>query len=561
MDKRPGLVYILGLLHQYRGFISWLLMVQMTCAALYALQPFLFQRIVSLAAGSVSQNPLSEGIRLLTGLTLTYVGIYLLQAMGGILACRFSSTLLKNLQTDFFNHLNHLPLQYFQHQPAGEFITRFNSDVSQTQLLVASLLPAGLREIIIIIGVTVILVFVCPAGLTMVCVGIVFLSAVFLATLNRFLEKFAREQRLRWSGINQVLDETVQGIDTLKIFSGEKQKIQHFEDKTAGLRRLSVHAGTMTAIFSPLIDLISKLGGLLLILAACFMIFKGSLTLEQFLLFFFYAGLLAASVSALVSTFSNIEPQLVSAANLAAFFNQTLEKEKEPDRSASINAPMDIHITDMCFSYPGGRSLFRQASISIPAKTITVVQGPSGSGKSTLINLLLKFYLPSGGSIRIGNKMMSRFSREELRKKIAVVTQNHFIFHDTLKANLVIAHPAAGDEEIWHALEKAQLKAFFQSLPEGLHSVLDPRGKGLSGGEKQRISMARLLLKNAPIVILDEPWANLDEKSTALLVDVICKFKSEATILILTNNIPPGLEADRVWFLNPDRGKFEIQSV
>lgn len=536
-------------------------MIQMICAALYALQPFLFQRIVSLAAGARPQNPFSEGIRLLTALTLTYAGIYLLQAMGGILACRFSSTLLKNLQTDFFNHLNHLPLQYFQHQSAGEFMTQFNSDVSQTQLLVASLLPAGLREIIIIIGVTVILVFTCPLGLTMLCAGIVLLSAVFLATLNRFLEKFAREQRLRWSGINQVLDETVQGIDTLKIFSGEKQRIQNFENKTAALRRLSVNAGTMTAIFSPLIDLISKLGGLLLILTACSMIFKGSLTLDQFLLFFFYAGLLGASVSALVGTFSNIEPQLISTANLATFFNQTLEKEKEPGRSASINAPMDIHITDMCFSYPEGRSLFRQASIFIPARAITVIQGPSGSGKSTLINLLLKFYSPSGGSIRIGNKMLSKFSKEELRKKIAVVTQNHFIFNDTLKANLTIAHPAADDEELRNALEKAQLKPFLQSLPEGLHSVLDPRGKGLSGGEKQRISMARLLLKNARIVILDEPWANLDKKSTALIVDVICKFKSDATILILTHNIPPGLEADRVWFLNPDQGVFEIQSV
>ena len=553
--------YLFGLIRQHKRPILLLLAIQAGCAALMSLQPLFFQRIVSLAIKGISSSFLSKGLMSIAALALIYLAVTLLRGFGGAIACRFSSDLLKQIQVAFFEKLNQLPLQYFQRQSAGEFMTKFNTDVSQTQALISHLMPMALRESVIILTVIAILFFACPVGLTAMAMLIVIVTAVLIVKLNRVLEKYALEQRTKWADINRVLDETVQGIDTLKIFAGEKERNQYFQDKTVSFRNLSVRAGVIASIFSPVIDLLSKFGGLILVFAAYCMITREVIMTDQFLLFFFYVGLLEASVSALINTLSNIQPQMVSAGNLSIFFGQFPEKTEASPNPQSIDTSLDIEISNLSFSYPGGRMLFNQASLSIPARSITVIHGPSGSGKSTLINLLLRFYSPDAGKIRLGNWDICRFSRAELRKKISVVTQFHYIFNETLKQNLAIAKPGASDKEIRDALERAQLSDFLRRLPGGINEILDPRGKGISGGEKQRICIARLLLKNSPVIILDEPWSSLDEVPRELLIGFINQWKSSATILILSHGLPPSLDADQVYNLVPEKGVFETRKT
>ncbi len=549
--------YLFGLIRQYRKPILLILAIQAGCAVLMSLQPLFFQRIVSLAIKEASSALLPKGLTPIAALALIYLAVTLLRGIGGAIACRFSSDLLKQIQVAFFEKLNQLPLQYFQNQPAGEFMTKFNTDVSQTQALISHLLPMALRESVIILTVIAILSCACPIGLTALAILIVVVTAFLIVKLNMILERYAQEQRTKWADINRVLDETVQGIDTLKIFAREKERNQYFEDKTASFRHLSVRAGVIASIFSPVIDLLSKFGGLFLVFAAYFMITREGILTDQFLLFFFYVGLLEASISALINNLSNIQPQIVSTGNLSVFFSQFPENAEEPDNSLSIDAPLDIEISDLSFSYPGGRMLFNRANLSIPARSITVIHGPSGSGKSTLINLLLRFYSPDAGEILLGNLDIYRFSRAQIRKKISVVTQFHYIFNETLKQNLAIARPGASDKEIWEALEKAQLGDFLRRLPKGILEILDPRGKGISGGERQRICIARLLLKNSPVIILDEPWSSLDKVPRELLIELINRWKSSATILILSHGLPASLDADQVYNLVPEKGIFE----
>ncbi len=548
----------MGLTCQYKRQILILLVIQMGCAALYSVQPFFFQRIVSLVITEFSATLFLKGLGPIAALALTYVALTLLQGIGGAVACKFASDLLDQLQTAFFEQLNRLPLQEVQHQSAGEFMTKFNTDISQTQALISHLLPRVLRETVTILAVISILFYACPATLTFLAVFIVLMTAIFIVKLNRVLEKYARDQRSKWADINRVLDETVQGIDTLKLFAAENERNRYFSKKTASLRRLSVKSGTIVSIFSPVIDLISKFGGLLLVLAAYLMIVNNQIIIDDFLLFFFYVGLLEASVSALINALSNIQPQRVSVDNLCNFFNRMPEEVKDPDKSKSIDAALPINITGLGFAYPRSRMLYCHADLFIPAKAITVIHGPSGSGKSTLINLLLRFYTPGSGEIRLGKENICNFSPRELRKKISVVTQFHYIFHETLKQNLTIAAPWSSDQQVESILEKARLGELVRRLPGGIHEILDPRGKNISGGERQRICMARLLLKNTPILILDEPWSSLDESSKVLLIDIINQLKATATILILTHELPVALDADQVYQLKPNKGRFEV---
>jgi len=170
--------------------------------------------------------------------------------------------------------------------------------------------------------------------------------------------------------------------------------------------------------------------------------------------------------------------------------------------------------------------------------------------------LLLRLYAPQEGVISIGGIDIRRISRTELRRKIGVVTQNHFIFQETLRGNLLIAQPDASEQQILQALERAQLKDFWARLPQGIDTIMDPRGIGASTGEKQRICIARLLLRESPVMILDEPWSNLDDRARQLLAEVINACKRTATILILTHERHPALAVDRLYHLDGTQGIF-----
>jgi len=168
--------------------------------------------------------------------------------------------------------------------------------------------------------------------------------------------------------------------------------------------------------------------------------------------------------------------------------------------------------------------------------------------------LVLRLYAPQEGVITIGGIDIGRISRTELRRKVGVVTQNHFIFQETLRGNLLVAQPDASDRQILQALERAQLHDFVARLPQGLETFMDPRGAGTSTGERQRICIARLLLRESPIMILDEPWSNLDDRARKLLAEVINACKESATILILTHERHPALAVDQSYHLDGARG-------
>ncbi|MBU4234497.1 MAG: ABC transporter ATP-binding protein/permease [Desulfobacterales bacterium] len=546
--------WIIGIISRYRFSLTLLVMVQLGCGVLIALQPRYYQQLVSLAINGQYANLWSSGQPLLEQLALIFLGIAVLQGISGYAGSVFSFNLLKQLQTDFFDKASHLPLAYFQQQSAGEFFTKFNSDISQAQRFFADFLPGVGRELITAVVVTVILFYFCPASLTLAALGIVGLTAILVTVLNHIMGFYARAQRDTWSDIQRVFDETIQGIDTVKVLAAEGQQAAHFHKHTTWLQKLSIRAGAILSVFSPGIELLTQLGGLGLVALAYYLIARGKMGLEPFLLFFFYATLLQMSVNQLTSLVATVQTEFTGMRHLAGFLAEVPEAEDSHPTVTLPSQSVPIELSNLTFGYPGGRRLYNQANLLIPANSVTVIGGESGSGKSTLINLLLRLYAPAEGVISIGGIDIRRISRTELRRKVGVVTQNHFIFQETLRGNLLIAQPDASDPQIFQALERAQLNNFLARLPEGIETVMDPRGVGASTGERQRICIARLLLRESPIMILDEPWSNLDDRARTLLAEVINACKSTATILILTHERHPALAVDRLYHLDGTQG-------
>jgi ABC-type multidrug transport system fused ATPase/permease subunit len=541
--------------------MAMVLGLQAASAGLGSLQPLLFQRIVSLVVSRSGAFPMAQGLRILAWLTLVYLAVALLQALGGYVASLFASGLLRELQVDFFDRISRLPLQKLHKQSAGELFTRFSADTSQAQRFLASFLPSVVRDVLTAAVVTVILLSACPLILTGTVLLIVAVTGVLTSGLHFVMERFARTQRAQYGAINSLLDETIQGMDTLKTLASEERRGRHFEELAREFRDVSVQAGGIGATLSSGLDLLSKLGGLLLIAIAFRLLAGGNLSTNAYLLFFFYSGMLQMAVSSLVYSLATFQPQLVGLQNIARFFSEPVEDEQPEGRS--VPPPPEsvaIELKGLTFGYPEGRILFTEADLVVPARSITLVHGASGSGKSTLINLLLRFYVPQHGKILLGNIPIDMIARAELRRTVGVVLQDHFIFSESLRDNIRIADPAASDDRIEDALRRAHLESLLERLPGGLDCRLDPRGKGLSGGERQRISIARVLLRDAAIMILDEPWSNLDDEARGTLALVLNECRARKTILIVSHEDIPSLEVDRVFHLVPETGRFVEES-
>jgi ABC-type multidrug transport system fused ATPase/permease subunit len=548
--------WITGIIRRYRRPLTLVVVLQLGCGVLVALQPRYYQQLISLAVDGTPGNLWTRGLPLLGGLALIYLGVAVLQGLSGYAGSVFSYKLLNQLQTDFFDKASHLPLHYFQQQSAGELFTKFNSDIGQAQRFFADFLPGVGRELITAVAVTAILFYFCPAALTLATLGIVAVTAVLVIILNRIMGYYARAQRAGWSEIHRVFDETVQGIDTLKVLGAEGQQAAQFQRHTEGLQKVSVRGGTVLSVFSPGIELLAQLGGLGLVALAYYMIASGKILLEPFLLFFFYATLLQISVTQLTRALATAQTEFTGLRHLGDFFAESPEGEERPAIMALPDFSIPIELSGVTFGYPIGRRLYHQAHLQAPAQAVTVIQGDSGSGKSTLINLLLRLNTPAAGVISLGGIDIGLIPRAELRKKIGVVTQHHFIFQETLRANLLIAQPDANDQQIYQALAAAQLTDFLARLPHGLDTMMDPRGKGISAGERQRICIARLLLRASPIMILDEPWSNLDSRARQLLAEVINVCKQTTTVIILTHERLPELAIDRLYYLDGAQGIF-----
>ena len=541
----------------YWRMLSLVLLLQVLSAALISVQPVFYQRLISLVATGRNSFPVADGLRLLCSLGLVYLLSALTQGLSGYVVSLFSSGLLKQLQVDFFEKVMKLPLRTLHKQEAGEYFTRFSYDTSQAERFVVEFLPTFTRDFLTALAVTAVLVYSCPLVLTATSLGIVILTSCLLALLHYVMERFARIQREKSGAINSLLDETLQGIDTLKTLASEKRRGRRFECLTQEMRDISVKAGAAGAGFATILETISKFGSILLLYLAYRMISHGQVEVKPFLLFFFYAGMLQMTVSSLVSSFGTFQPELVGLRNVARFLAEPVEEGRAGDSGASsIRESVVIEAAGLTFGYPGERLLFDDARLHAPARGTTLIHGPSGSGKSTLINLLLRFYAPLQGTILFGGAPIDGFSRTELRRKLGVVTQDHFIFSESLRENIRISNPDADDDRILEALERARLGELVRRLPGGLDCRLDPRGKGLSAGERQRICLARVLLRDPPVMLLDEPWSNLDQDVRGLIADVINECRGSKTVVIMSHEDIPSLRVDRVYRLIPESGKF-----
>lgn len=446
------------------------------------------------------------------------------------------------------NVLKRVSLGYFSKNSTGDILTAITGDLSSLELQGMKLIDAIVNGYINLLAIVIILLIVCPMAALTSLVGAI-LSALALNGISKKSRKNAPTKQISQERITDASLEYIHGLPIVKSFGQEGASIEEW--KTACEKHKDINLKIMHG-FVPnnCLHLFAlKIASVLLILISGIFTIQGNLTISIFLLIAMFAFMIFGAVENMndsVHMLGLIDTSMDKLENI-----ENAEFIDEAGRDFSI-ASYNIDFTDVSFGY-GEIEVLHNLSFQIPQNTTTAIVGPSGSGKSTICNLITRFYDVNSGSVKIGGHDVREFTCDSLLKNISMVFQNVYLFNDTIRNNIKFGKSDATEDEIIEAAKKACCHDFIMALPEGYDTMIGEGGSSLSGGEKQRISIARAILKNAPIILLDEATASNDPENEHLIQQAISELIQGKTIVTIAHRLATIENADQI--LVVDHGK------
>ena len=444
-----------------------------------------------------------------------------------------SGKVIMDLRSEMFQRLLTLPNHYYDNHPTGIILSKLTYDVNQVAGAATDALITIIRDTLSILGLLAWMFYI-DWKLSL----IIFITApiiiLIVRSISSRLRKLNHSLQDQMGGITQILEESITGQRVIKIFGGEEYETNRFHHTINRARTVTMKTITTAAINSPVVQLITVSALAIVVYIASLQSANNEITVGEFISFFSAMAMLITPVKRITGINEILQQGLAAAESVFALIDQL--PEPQPERPTSLRHPSIIEFDQITLQYPGGdRYALDQIQLTVTENETLALVGPSGSGKSTLINLLPLFYHPTTGSIHIGGVDISELSLTELRRHIALVSQEVTLFNDSVAAN--IAYGAM----------------FIEKLPNGFDTLIGERGTRLSGGQRQRIAIARALLKDAPILILDEATSALDsqsEKQIQLALDELVKGR---TTLMIAHRLSTIAKADRIIVM--DEGK------
>ncbi|MEM9443838.1 MAG: ABC transporter ATP-binding protein [Verrucomicrobiota bacterium] len=463
----------------------------------------------------------------------------------------FEQNVIFDMRNELYEVMQRLPLKWFDNRATGDLMTRVTEDVMAMERVLIDGIEQGFVAILQIVGVSIFL-FLTDLELafwSMAPIPLLMLGAWLYTSTALVRYKI---QRKAASAMNALLLDNLQGVRQIKSYSREKQESEHFSEKADGVREGTLTVMKAWARYSPSMEFISSLGYVLVLLIGGQKVLSGEMSKGELTTFFLY-------VLMYYEPFRRLHQlnQLVQAGRAAAdrVFSilDTKQEKYEPQGNQTLPHLMgtgrSVSFERISFSYDDESTVLHDISLEAKAgKTIALV-GPTGAGKSTLVNLITRFYEYSQGLLKIDGVDVKELSLPTLRKEIGVVTQEAFLFNDTIRYNLQIGYPEASESDIWRALTAANAQEFVREMPQGLDTLVGERGVKLSVGEKQRLSIARALLKDPPVLILDEATASVDTATEKLIQEALDRLLKDRTSFVIAHRLSTVRHADLICVL------------
>ncbi len=574
-----------GYAKPYRLKTAGLLITIFAITGLSLIPPLLYRDLIDNALPN-------KDVTRLVWLTLGMIGIPVVNAFIGLgqryLSATIGEHLIADLRNALFNHLHGMGLRFFTHSKTGELMSRLNNDVVGAQSALTGTFVNVITNVVTVISTLAIMITL-EWRLTLLSVIILPLFILPTRRVGRVLREIRRESMNLNAKMNALMNETlnVSGVLLVKLFGRQADEMGKFRERSGQVAKIGVRSAMVGRWFFMGLGLVSAVGTAVVFGVGGYLVIVGVFTVGTIVAFGAYLNQLYGPLSAMSNAHIELATSMVSFERVFEILDLPLEIEDKADAVELTNAAGRVTFENVSFSYTEGgdggagslgltvdrsagsdngsqpvivptrQMAIENISFNIEPGQLAALVGPSGAGKTTITYLLPRLYDPTQGRICLDGHDLRDVTQKSLAQAIGMVTQETYLFHDTIKANLLYAKPDATQAQIEAACEAANIHHFIAGLPDRYETVVGERGYRLSGGEKQRLAIARVILKDPRLLVLDEATSSLDSQSEALIQEALVRIMQQRTSLVIAHRLSTILAADVILVM--DRGRLVEQ--
>jgi ATP-binding cassette subfamily B protein/subfamily B ATP-binding cassette protein MsbA len=507
--------------------------------------------IIKTMIGAIT-DPTGEGLTLdyVTQLALlallVYVGRAVLQFLRSYMAHIAGWGVVADARKFIYEHLQRLSLRFYEDKQTGQLMSRVVNDSDKFELLIAHAIPDVLVNILTLFGVMAVLLSLNwqLTLLSMIPIPLILLS---LRLYARYVRPAFRQRQQELGELNAILNDNLSGIREIKTFTREEVEARRIRMRVDRYRDSLLFALKMMATFQPFIQFTSALGTIIVIYFGGRLALGQVLSVEDLVAFFLYLDLFYQPLHHLSGAWEQIQEALASADRVADLLDEQPEVDDAP-HAVTLPSPVQgaINFDDVSFGYIEDETVLKEINLNILPRSTVALVGPTGVGKSTLVSLIPRFYDVLEGRITVDGHDIRQVTLKSLREQISIVLQDVFLFHGTARDNILFGRPDATEAEVIAAAQVANAHDFIMNLPQGYDTIIGERGVKLSGGQKQRLSIARAVLKDAPILILDEATSSVDTETEMLIQQALERLMVGKTTLVIAHRLSTIRNADLI---------------
>ena len=490
--------------------------------------------------------------RLLVLLGAVYLLSSLFTYIQGHISAKLSQKTVYRMRGDLFRKIEKLPIKYIDNHPHGDIMSRMTNDIENISNTVSNSVTSLISGIITIIGAFSLMLYH-SWQMTLVALVTIPLTVLVTTKLTKYVRRYFMRQQQLLGAINSQVEESVTGYKTVVAFGHENEIKDEFNRTGDELRTAGIKAEIFGGVMGPLMNIIGNVGFLLIVICGALFTMKGLIGITTIYVFIQYSKQFARPINEVANQYTSILNAITGAERVFEITDQN----DETDEGKKVLLPADIKgnisFRNICFSYVQSEPVLKNFNLEISSGQKIAIVGKTGSGKTTIINLLTRFYETDSGKILLDGTDIREITKASLRKNIAIVLQDTVLFSDTVGANIRYGRPEASEAETEAAAKAAKAHDFITRMPEGYDTVLDESGGNISQGQKQLLTIARAILADPKILILDEATSSVDTRTEMDIQSAMINLMQGRTTLIIAHRLSTIRDADKIIVLDDGR--------